>query len=97
MRHSTHKHTHTHVHEALCPTVVSVPVGYQRVEGEEEEEVEGEKGQELSVMNGTVEGTKKTTAKNERNLKPPQSHTATRVYIMFSYEILYLPRPLPLP
>lgn len=67
--------------------VISVPVGYQKVEGEDGEEEEGEgenggegeKGQELRVMNGSAGGRGEKTATKKKGSKPPQSRTVTKV------------------
>ena len=85
----------------VCFLVVSVPVGYQKVEdGEEEGEGEGggEKGQELCVMNGTAGGVKDNGTISKRNAKHSQPHTATKVAIMHTnFKILFSHFPLVLP
>ena len=65
--------------------MISVPVGYQKVDGGDGEEEgegggEGEKGQELQVMNGNAGGVKEAVPKSNVDSKPRQSHTATKVY-----------------
>ena len=72
--------------------MISVPVGYQKVDGGDgEEEGEGggedEKGQELQVMNGNAGGAKEAVPKSNVDSKPRQSHTATKVYKALKREI----------
>ena len=69
--------------------MISVPVGYQKVDGGDVEEEgegggKGEKGQELHVMNGNAGGAKEASKVDS---KPPQSHTATKVERTFKREI----------
>ena len=76
-----------HAIKIFFALVISVPVGYQKVEGGDGEEEEGEgerggegeKGQELRVMNGSAGGGGEKTATKKKGSKPPQSHTVTKV------------------